>query len=88
MYPLNCTTTTTTTSTQSPLVYNYTLKVGLVLNDPFVRRNASAPSGYSGISVAVMQMMASAMGAQLLFHEVSFGARLKYVLYCIQYKYV
>ena len=76
VYPYNCTTTTTTTSTQSPVVYNYTLKVALVLNDPFVVRNVSAPGGYSGFSVAVMQLMASAMGAKLSFYEVPFGAEL------------
>lgn len=57
-------------------MYNYTLNVALVLNDPFVVRNASAPGGYSGFSVAVMQLMASVMGAKLSFYEVPFGAKL------------
>ena len=65
----------TTMTTQSPLVYNYTLKVALVLNDPFVVRNASAPGGYSGFSVEVMQLVASAMGAKLSFVEVPFDAK-------------
>ena len=84
VYPYNCTTTTTTTTTQSPIVYNYTLKVGLVINDPFVVSNASALGGYSGFSVEVMQLVASAMGATLSFHEAPFGANLKDCIQSIQ----
>ena len=74
-YPFNCTTTTTTTSTVSPILYEATLRVGLVLGDAFAERNSSAPGGYSGYAVQYLQLVASQLGASLSFHELTVGNR-------------
>ena len=67
--------TTTTTTTSSPILYEATLRVGLVLGDAFAMRNSSAPGGYSGYAVQYLQLVASQMGSSLSFHELTVGNR-------------